>query len=81
MTKELIPLDSVHGYNGPSPKQDNPREPKVLVRFNRPYPPWQTGEVAGFPESRAMVLVKPIPAKQGGPLAELYVPPENEMED
>jgi len=80
MKEELIPMDSAHGYTGPGKRHD-PNEPKVLVRFNRPYPPWQTGEVAGFPESRAMVLVKPIPAQQGGPLAELYVPPENKMED
>jgi hypothetical protein len=47
-------------------------EPKVLVKFLRSYPPWNRGEVAGFPEKKALKLTRPIPAKQGGPLAEIY---------
>jgi len=72
-----IPLDSLHGYNGPVLSKPKANEPKIVVRFLRPYPPWQTNEIAGFPKSKAMVLVKPLSKKIGGPIAELYIEEEN----
>lgn len=77
MIDEKIPLESAFGHTG-SRKTTDPTEPKVLVRFLRPCPPWQTGEIAGFPETRAMELVKPLSSNLGGPIAELYVPSEME---
>jgi hypothetical protein len=77
---EPVRLDSAHGYNGPTINKPSKDEPKVVVRFLRPFPPWQTNEIAGFPESRAMILVKPLSKKIGGTIAELYVPPK-EMEE
>lgn len=60
------------GYNGPQRKAPA-SETKVIVKFLRPFPPWQTGEVAGFPKSRAEILCKPIKRQLGGPVAELYI--------
>lgn len=71
---------SATGYNGPQPQGD-PNEKKVLVKFRVPFPPWQTNEIAGFPESRAMELVKPRSANLGGPFAVLYVPSEEERKE
>ena len=80
--KPSVPLDSLHGYTGPALSKPKGDEPKVVVRFLRPYPPWQTNEIAGFPESKAMVLVKPLAAKIGGPIAELYIhPPGTKLEE
>jgi hypothetical protein len=71
-----VPLDPAHGYNGPAWQRTDRDEEKIVVKFLRPYPPWQTGELAGFPKSKAMILVQPIGQNLGGPIAELYVPPK-----